>query len=210
MRLLLRIHSLVAAAAGGEIAWEGEIAFEGVDTSDDRRIAPGALVWRELPLSLMAQTETAPGHDGARLAGRIDAIERRDGGVIFASGAFVGEYGVEIASMVETEALRGVSVDMAVLEYEIEPSEEAADDEGDGDALDLLFGPTGTFVVLSGEIMGATRGSDVVQVRQPTCLLESVQLGQRGELFGEGRSPLVVAAAPGVSQGNGGIVGGDG
>jgi hypothetical protein len=50
----------------------------------------------------------------------------------------------------------------------------------------------------------------VVQVRQPTCLLESVQLGQRGELFGEGRSPLVVAAAPGVSQGNGGIVGGDG
>ena len=157
MPLLLRIHSLTAAAAaGGEIAWEGEIAFEGVDTSDDRRIAPGALVWRELPLSLMAQTETAPGHDGARLAGRIDAIERRDGGVIFASGAFVGEYGAEIASMVETEALRGVSVDMAVLEYEIEPSEEAADDEGDGDALDLLFGPTETFVVLSGEIMGAT------------------------------------------------------
>ncbi len=155
---LLRITSLTAAAAGGDVAWEGEIAFEGVDTSDDRRIAPGALTWRELPLSLMAQTETAPGHDGARLAGRIDAIERQDGGVIFASGVFTGEHGAEIAGLVESEALRGVSIDMAVLEYEIEPAEEDAADgeDGEADALDLLFGPVGTFVVLAGEIMGAT------------------------------------------------------
>lgn len=50
----------------------------------------------------------------------------------------------------------------------------------------------------------------MVQVRQPAGLLEGVELCQRGELFGEGCGPLVVAAAPGVSQGNGGIVGGDG
>lgn len=156
MRFQIRFTSLTAAA-GGEVAWEGELAFEDVETSDLRRIAPGALEWRTLPLTLMAQVETAPGHDGARVAGRIDSISR-DGAAIVGSGVFAGEFGLEVAALVEAEVLRGVSVDMAVHEYEIEPVETDDAEAGDGeeDLLDMLLGPEGVFVVLRGELLGAT------------------------------------------------------
>lgn len=157
MKLRIRFTSLVAAGDGSEVAWEGELAFEDVDTSDGRRIAPGALEWRTLPLTLMAQVETQPGHDGARVAGRIDAISR-DGSAIVGSGVFAGEFGLEVAALVESEVLRGVSVDMAVHEYVIEPVETDDVEEAgeDADVLDLLLGPEGTFVVTRGELLGAT------------------------------------------------------
>lgn len=156
MKLRIRFTSLVAAGETGEVAWEGELAFEGVETSDARRIAPGALEWRTLPLTLMAQVETQPGHDGARVAGRIDSIER-DGTTITARGVFAGEFGLEVAALVESEVLRGVSIDMAVHEYVIEPVEtDDAEADDDEDMLDLLLGPEGVFVVTRGELLGAT------------------------------------------------------
>lgn len=157
MKLRIRFTSLVAAGETGEVAWEGELAFEDVETSDLRRIAPGALEWRTLPLTLMAQVETQPGHDGARVAGRIDSIER-DGTTITARGVFAGEFGLEVAALVESEVLRGVSIDMAVHEYVIEPVETDDADEADDneDMLDLLLGPEGVFVVTRGELLGAT------------------------------------------------------
>lgn len=138
-------------------AWTSVFAVEGVDTSDERRLAEGSVEWRDMPLTLMAQTVTDIGHDGAQVAGRIDEIHR-DGNQILASGVFSNdEHGQQIAKWVGDGTLRGVSIDLAADEWEIEPypEEEGATDDADLDLIDL-FGPAGIMVVTKGTILGAT------------------------------------------------------
>jgi hypothetical protein len=111
--------------------WRMPVAvLEGVWTGDNRMIEPEALTWRELPRSLMAKTVTSPGHDGARVVGRIDSAKRVDAsqmvdartGEPYGDGAFAIELegvflndddATQIAEMIEGQFLRGVSVDMA-------------------------------------------------------------------------------------------------
>jgi hypothetical protein len=140
-----------AAADAGAASWNGVLALEGVDTGDGRRVAPGAVSWRDLPLTLMAQTTTDVGHDGAQVAGRIDSIERDAEGRILGTGVFdSGEFGVEVARMVAERTLRGVSVDLSIEEFEIEETGVIVDDP--------FFGPYAEtiMVVTKGTIMGAT------------------------------------------------------
>lgn len=115
--------------------WRSPVCVvEGVWSGDDRMIEAGALTWRDLPLPLMAQTETASGHDGAQLVGRIDAISRADASgmadsrtgqpygagaqVVMAEGVFDND---ETARMVAGKIgggfLRGVSVDLSDVDY---------------------------------------------------------------------------------------------
>jgi len=133
--------------------WQAVLVLEGVDTADMRRMAPNSLDWRDLPLTLMAQTVTAPGHDGAEVAGRIDEIERMSSGEIVGRGVYdAGEYGQKIRAMVGDGTLRGISVDLAVEEVEFE---EPADYDGPPmDELELMF--FGVMVVVKGTILGAT------------------------------------------------------
>ena len=138
--------------------WQATLAPEGKATDDGRIFAPGSITWRELPLTLMAMTTTADGHDGAEVAGRIDRIWRA-GGNIMAEGTFdSGAYGQEISRMVGDGTLRGVSVDIAPQKVDMAYRSEVVDDdgnwkddapeasdEGDGpSALDLLFGGDGS------------------------------------------------------------------
>lgn len=116
-----------------QIRWEATLAPEGKLTDDRRAFAPGAIAWRDLPLSLMAMIETsAEGHEGAQLAGRIDRIWRDDAtGLIRGAGVFDdGDYGVEIARLVDDRTLRGVSVDIAVKTFEVGPESEFFDEDG--------------------------------------------------------------------------------
>lgn len=133
--------------AGAE--WEGPIGFEGIETCDRRTIQPDALAFREMPLPLMLQTQTAFGHDGAVIAGRIDTVARQDGGVIWATGVFdkdpAGD-GMRAAELVGSSTLNGVSMDLAVIDAEIEVQ---GIDE-DGWPVDVLD------IVTAGELMGAT------------------------------------------------------
>lgn len=136
-------------AAGGA-KWSGVIAQEGVDTGDGRRIEAGALTWRALPLTLMGQKTTPEfgGHTDAAVCGRIDAITR-SGKDIIASGAFdTGEWGADIERMVRDGMLKGVSVDLAVNEAEVE------EDPDIEDPMEAYF--MGTLVVKDGTILGAT------------------------------------------------------
>jgi len=143
--------ALVAAAAG-EIAWSAPLIQEGVWTSDGRYIEPGALTFRDLPLTFMAMTTTADGHDGAQASGRIDTIERVENGDgtnnIVGHGIFDGgsPIGLEAARLVRTQVIRGVSADLSVSDSKIEVEE--TDDEA---AM-----PTIKFTVLAGELLGAT------------------------------------------------------
>ncbi len=105
------------------VAWRSDLAFEGMATEDGRYILPGALSWRDLPLTLMAMTVTSEGgHEGAFVAGRIDTMakEDRDGmTAIVGTGIFDtgGEQGAEVARLVADETVRGVSVDLAINDY---------------------------------------------------------------------------------------------
>jgi hypothetical protein len=162
----------MAAAAMPTVQWVSDLAFEGTATGDGRFMLPGSLKWRDLPLTLMAQTVTDEGHDGAFIAGRIDKINRTNididgasleegvtslrGGGIFDMG---GENGAEIARLVGDETLRGVSVDLAVLNWAfrdpdtgeiIEPLEMTEEQ------MDKAFLGQMQFAVREGELLAAT------------------------------------------------------
>jgi hypothetical protein len=160
-RLLDEHQAREGLTAGGAMAvadpeapvgagWFGPIVQEGVDTGDLRRIEPGALKWRALPLTLMAQHSTPGfgGHADAKVAGRIDSIERNgqnlDGGGIFDTG----EHGAETERLVRERVLSGISVDLAINDAEVIPDPTIEDPE---EAYWM-----GTLNVLDGTILGAT------------------------------------------------------
>jgi hypothetical protein len=113
-------------AAARPIAFEGTAAIEG-KLSDDNSIAPRVLLpdslsWPEMPVSFMAQTVTAEGHDGAEVAGRVDEFARKRTtgkmrNIVFA-GEFTTQFGIEqIAPMIEDETMRYVSADLGASEW---------------------------------------------------------------------------------------------
>lgn len=87
--------------------WEGVIAREGEMTGDGRLIEDGALRWDDLPIPLRVTFKDVGGHDGAEVCGRIETVERRGGGDIYATGTF------DLGSAVGTEAFRQVSEQMS-------------------------------------------------------------------------------------------------
>lgn len=97
----------VEAVPTPEGAWEGVIAREGEQTGDGRLIEDGALRWDELPIPLRVAFKDVGGHDGAEVCGRIETVERREGGDIYATGTF------DLGSAVGTEAYRQVSEQMS-------------------------------------------------------------------------------------------------
>lgn len=157
------------------MTWEGILSLEGAGTSDGRWFETGAWKWRDLPLTLLAQTVTADGHDGAEVAGRIDEIwkmsvhEARDAGydiegdvpedatLVMGIGEFdSGDFGRETARLVAERTLRGVSVDFAVQKAGLRnPDTGELVDESQLELEDMLFGNYQR-AALEAEIMAAT------------------------------------------------------
>ena len=96
-----------AAEAAPDGRWEGIIAREGEMTGDGRLIEDGALRWDDLPIPLRVAFKDVGGHDGAEVCGRIETVERREGGDIYATGTF------DLGSAVGAEAFRQVSEQMS-------------------------------------------------------------------------------------------------
>ena len=96
-----------AAESTPDGRWEGVIAREGEMTGDGRLIEDGALRWDGLPIPLRVAFKDVGGHDGAEVCGRIETVERRDGGDIYATGTF------DLGSAAGTEAFRQVSEQMS-------------------------------------------------------------------------------------------------
>ena len=104
---------------------------EEVESGDGRKFKAGAISVRELPLPLLWQIKTGSGHDGSVVVGRIDYIERIEGGMGNAYGVFdTGPYGREAERLVKNGFLRGVSVDLDKFEAKEDKKEkkEASDD----------------------------------------------------------------------------------
>lgn len=167
------LDSQPMALAPAAVRWVSDIAFEGMATDDGRYILPGALNWRELPLTLMGLTETGPGgHEGAFVAGRMDTLNRSRTGMdgepledgvtaIRAEGVFDvgGEFGAEVARLVEDETVRGVSIDMAVAESALRDPETGdiieLDEASEEDLARAFMGEL-QMAVKAGTIMAAT------------------------------------------------------
>jgi hypothetical protein len=159
------------AAAGEPIPWRAVLIVEGEETADGRIIDPGAIDWRELPLTLMAMIETDEGHDGAMVAGRIDNIYRdlgmfSDGRIaIVGEGVFdTGDYGVDIARLVADQTLRGVSADLGNVEIQLRPRNaptypvgDSEFDTDDGPDVEPDMDPDDVLVAyVKGTLLGAT------------------------------------------------------
>jgi hypothetical protein len=107
--------SLTAAAVAptGAAFYIPMLVPEGVETGDGRSFEPNAIEVRDLPLPLLWQIKTGEGHAGSVVVGRIDSVDRIEGGIGHAKGVFDnGPYGREAQRLVENGFLRGVSADL--------------------------------------------------------------------------------------------------
>lgn len=86
---------------------------ENHESGDGRKFESNAVTIRELPLPLLWQIKTGDGHQGSVVVGRIDHMERIEGGIGNAHGVFdTGAYGREAERLVRNGFLRGVSADL--------------------------------------------------------------------------------------------------
>lgn len=153
----------IAADANGEVvlrdpvAWDAVLCVEGETTEDMRLLERGSTSWRELPLTLMGLIETSEwGHEGAQVSGRIDEILRVIDD-ISSSGDLTTDFGIDtLAPMIADRTVRGVSVDLAVLDYEYRDAETGEKLTPEEEFEYWLEGKPAVFAVLDGVIVGAT------------------------------------------------------
>lgn len=105
---------------------------EETESGDGRKFKSGSISVRELPIPLLWQIKTGSGHDGSVVVGRIDYLERIEGGMGNAYGVFdTGPYGREAERLVANGFLRGVSVDLDQFEAKEDkkPKKDMAEDD---------------------------------------------------------------------------------
>lgn len=113
--------------------WAGPIGTEDEMTGDARIIKPGALRWdatADNPIPIRYVRSDIGAHDNAEVAGSIHAIERRDGGIIWAEGDFdMGtEAGRAAFVAVRDKRQNGVSMDLDSVSFEVHVAGELFDD----------------------------------------------------------------------------------
>ena len=171
--------------------WEGVIAREGEMTGDGRLIEDGALRWDDLPIPLRVAFKDVGGHDGAEVCGRIETVERRDNGDIYATGTF------DLGSAVGTEAYRqvseqisnGVSIDTDDVTFRIMAKADMpeADVADSGDEADAAADPGGRVKV------AAMSSSDELMViesaRLRAATLVAVPAFATARVYAAGQAP---------------------
>lgn len=103
--------------------WQAVLARLGRPTGDGRILAPGGITNRDLPMPLMWQEKTAPGHDGAVTVGAIESIEY-SADTVTASGTFLENFPdrERVFELIRAGVV-GPSVDLADdIEYEVDES----------------------------------------------------------------------------------------
>ena len=133
-----RVAGLVAGGntGNGSKFYIPMIVPEETESGDGRQFKKGAISIRDLPVPLLWQIKTGSGHDGSVVVGRIDYMERVDGGIGNAYGVFdSGPYGREAERLVTHGFLRGVSVDLDKFEAKEEKPEKAEENSDDGDVM---------------------------------------------------------------------------
>lgn len=126
VNLILSEIELTAAANGNPTAWRATLLVEDEITEDGRLLLPDSISWRQLPLTLGLMLETPHSSEtAAPTCGRIDMIWRA-GAAIQASGVFtdnsddpeLAATGAQAVAAITDRVIRGISVDLAVLDGE--------------------------------------------------------------------------------------------
>jgi 2'-5' RNA ligase len=215
------------AADAAQVRWQAVLCVEGEPTEDGRMLEAGSITWRELPLSLGVMFETPHSFEAsAEIGGRIDRIWR-DGNLIRGEGVFTqDDVGQRAAQMVADLTLRGISVDLGVLAYELrEADPPVATDETDdapdqgADVADVITEIDNLlFVVTEGVIGAATvcpyqaiagatiavvadAGTDSARFTQNSCFVLTVEKpAPQAELVAAGWAPRIDDLAGRVEQ----------
>ena len=119
--------------------WAGAIGIEGEPTGDGRLINHGALRWDTLPIPLRYVSSDVGAHDGAVVVGTIDSIERRPGGVIWATGEYDDSPDAKEAQrLVGKHLMNGISMDLDDVSFEVRIAQELVQDDDAEDGIILL------------------------------------------------------------------------
>lgn len=103
------------------------------ETGDGRIFEKDSISLRDLPLPLLWQIKSGPGHDGSVVVGQIFNMERIKGGIGNAYGVFDnGEFGREAERLVRNGFLRGVSADMDKFKASDEPEDSYGESKKSG------------------------------------------------------------------------------
>jgi len=154
---------------------------EGIETGDGRKFSLNAITMRELPLPLMWQIKTDEGHYGSVVVGRIDSMERIDGGIGNAVGVFDnGDYGREAERLVRGGFIRGISADLDKFEA----------DEDTADATNGGSKGQSKILISKARVMGVTL---VPKPAFQECTIELVK--EPEEMDSQKKDALVACAA---------------
>lgn len=152
-------------AAARAITFSGTAAIEGQIADDNsltpRVLLPDSLEWPEMPVSFMAQTATAEGHDGAQVAGRVDELARKKStgkkSSIYMAGELTTPFGInEIAPMIDDETMRYVSADLGATEWAIVKRSDLSEVPMDDLSLEDLQDGVYALGLLSGKVKAVT------------------------------------------------------
>lgn len=188
------------------VAWSGVIGVENELTGDGRLIEPNALRW-DLPLPLRHVSADVGAHDGAVAVGRVDALERRTGGVLWGSGIIDlrTEAGREAAHGVRERLQDGVSMDLDDVSFEVRIAADLlASDAGppDDGADDLPVDDEGRVTVVRIESDEEVRVTTSARVRALTIV--SIPAFDRARIAlsaADGPSGLAASGATAVEAG---------
>ena len=129
---------------------------EQVESGDGRKFKKGAITWRELPLPLMWQIKTGDGHSGSVVVGRIDHMERVEGGIGKCHGVFdTSPHALEVARLIKNGFIKGTSADMDQFEA-IEEREELENSDKEKPSIDKKEVGKDKLVISKGRIMAIT------------------------------------------------------
>ena len=127
---------------------------EDVESGDGRKFRKGAIEMRELPLPLMWQIQTADGHQGSVVVGRIDQMERIENGIGNARGVFdSGAHAKEVQRLIKNGFIRGISADMDKFEATEDKKEKENEEE---DSLDSKTVGKDKITINKARVMGIT------------------------------------------------------
>lgn len=190
----------VPAAPDGR--WEGVIAREGEMTGDGRLIEDGALRWDDLPIPLRVAFKDVGGHDGAEVCGRIETVERREGGDIYATGTFdLGSaVGAEAFRQVSEQMSNGVSIDTDDVTFRIMAKADMPEDDvaDPGNESDAEADPDGRVKVVA---MSSSDELTVIEsARLRAATLVAVPAFATARVYAAGQSPAKPAEKGGTGE----------
>lgn len=174
-------------------------------TGDKRYFEANSITWRDLPFPCMATDKTNWGHEDAVLIGNFDTCDRQ-GNEVHGWGQYLNEPGEDAArliAMVKSGELRGFSVDIDAVEFELLLP--VAPPETEGESVDEATDP---FEDNADDLPRENiDGQDYVVVELPEPILRATEARLMGgtvctmpafqEAFIEDDSPAVALAAGG-------------